>query len=282
MAAPAFFVTIMKILAAWYSGNLAVEWYADWKTIQMSKIILEGTPTNTITGKPSLSKDTIDEKDPAPVWKPSQLRKTVHKGSGLVENLQQRQLWNHWLTATLTKTENIVRLEPGEYQFVYRSYVNYEEAGAIRKRLFHSPTIFWGYVQPAPGVITIEAEDVTTLLQRQAVRNEEVVRFRWRTLLCIYWTGHWDPSTQCIHWTDSTLVTHRRHWRWRDFWKPMSQDDAKTQDSGITTNETNRPERSEELRQIPWEVLKVEDGMIVFRRGDIGVLVYDSKFSNKG
>jgi hypothetical protein len=37
------------------------------------------------------------------------------------------------------------------------------------------------------------------------------------------------------------------------------------------------PVMAERLRQIPWDVVKGEDGMFGFRRGDVGMLVYDSK-----
>jgi len=52
-------------------------------------------------------------------------------------------------------------------------------------------------------------------------------------------------------------------------------------DTELIINDGNtiipNPPQSEELRKIPWDIVKGEDGMFAFRRGDVGMLVYDSK-----
>lgn len=286
-------LAVAKAALVVFGSNLAIDKYADWKTSQMASIpvLLDTNVTITSTGADEEIANVL-------VWTPSELRKTVNKRSELVENLEHRKAWNRWilLPSTETTATATILLDSGEYKYAYRSYVNYEEAGGIRKRLWHWPTIFWGYVQPTPGTITISGRTTTvttpaasdddndddTKQQQgcQEIHYEEWVRFRWRTLLSVVWIGYWDPSTKCIHWTTSQLTTYKRKLRPWHFWRAVSPRDAENINSNalmITTTTLERPALSEELRKIPWELVKVEDGMLAFRRGDVGMLVYDSK-----
>jgi hypothetical protein len=282
-------VPCLEVLVLLLGTNCAIEKYADFKTSEMAKIVLEETPSLD-------TRSTIhQEKIPPPkVWQPSQLRSTIHPRSGLVENLNHRRAWNRWLMATSlsSRDDTVEFLNPGEYTFAYRSYVDYEEAGGIRKRLFHLPTLLWGYVQPARGTMTVSAalddndtpgKVTDTESPVQKVSLEEVIRFGWFTLLCIQWYGHWDPETSSIQWTESKLTIHRRknlmrYCQWWKYWRPISLAETQIDNSevsSVTTEVVSRPEKSEELRKIPWQVIKEEDGMIALRRGDVGMLVYD-------
>lgn len=294
-----FIMTILLVMArvafVLFGGNLAIVKYADWKKSQMAKIplLLDTNDTAIIALNTTTTTNIID-----PIWTPSKLRKTVNKRSELVENLEHRKAWNRWILSPSPSTT--ILLDPGEYKYAYRSYVNYEEAGGIRKRLWHLPTILWGYVQPTPGTITVR-NSTTTLTPaaihtdaltpaandtdsderqgRQEIYYEEWVRFRWRTLLLIVWIGYWDPPSNCIHWTTSRLTTYKRKLRPWNFWRALSPRDIDNYNNTlkITTTTLERPALSEKLRKLPWDLIKVEDGMLAFRRGDVGMLVYDSK-----
>jgi hypothetical protein len=296
-------IVVAKLVAVLWSLNVAIERYADWKMTEMGKVALTNvvpSPEQLLEGRTVSQKNGstvgVDSLDDEALWTSAQLRKTIYQGSGLVENIQHRKAWNRWLSTTPT-TETLTAaperfpksLDPGMYRFAYRSYVNYEEAGAIRKRLYHLPTWIWGYVQPTPGIMTffplrsnVTVTSDNSSMSVQLVTNEEIVQFRWRTLLRIYWDGYWDPSTCCIHWTNSTLEIHRRKWNWWNFWKRLSLHDISNSynnstSSYLTSEVVVRPERSEELRKIPWQLVKVEDGMVAFQRGEIGMLVYDKQ-----
>ncbi|KAG7345222.1 hypothetical protein IV203_032753 [Nitzschia inconspicua] len=223
---PAILVLILKVMAiVTIGGNFAIERYADWKTAQMAKI--------AVVGKLIEPKDREDDSTEPP-WTVTQLRKTICQGSGVVENLEYRNAWNQWLTTAspATKPNSIQILDPGVYRFAYRSYVNYEEAGAIRKRLWHLPTLVWGYVQPTPGVVIIAKKDTindAALQQKHQISAicKEFVRFRWRTILYIEWTGHWDPPTKSLNWTSSKMIVYKRKLKWWNvLWKPLSVRDV--------------------------------------------------------
>ena len=39
-----------------------------------------------------------------------------------------------------------------------------------------------------------------------------------------------------------------------------------------------KPEISERLSEVPWEITKEVDGLLCFKRGDVGCLVYERKY----
>ena len=236
----------------------------------------------------------------------SQLRDTFDRRSGLVLNLEDRLAWNEWIirsNKTLDddepRDEGMPNLEPGVYEFRYRTYANFEEALAMKKRLFHLPTWIFGHVQPKPGTITMILENSSSSnvddptcendqicdreqvqdTKRLQVTNDEYVIFRCLKHIHIQWTGYWDSESRCIIWTSSHMTIRNASLR-QFIWKLLKWRRKKTRGQAhpepfVTVETTERPEMSERLRQIPWEVTKVEDGMVVFRRGDVGFLVYD-------
>jgi hypothetical protein len=226
------------------------------------------------------------------------LRSTINKRSGLVENLDDRRAWNQWIllssskildTPTPTTTdcfpdnnEGLQLLEPGSYEFAYRSYVNFEESGAIKKRLYHLPTWLWGYIQPSPGIMTVHekqnnnGEDQTTTNDDDdlpVVTMKEMIRFKIYKLISIKWEGYFDTSSGYIHWTNSEMMIQNYGLQYYcDYFKSLFLNSSPV---NPTTEVISRPDASERLRQIPWKVIRMEDGMVAFRRGDVGVLVYD-------
>eukprot|EP00566_Odontella_aurita_P022100 CAMPEP_0113526872 /NCGR_PEP_ID=MMETSP0015_2-20120614/983_1 /TAXON_ID=2838 /ORGANISM="Odontella" /LENGTH=235 /DNA_ID=CAMNT_0000425247 /DNA_START=92 /DNA_END=799 /DNA_ORIENTATION=- /assembly_acc=CAM_ASM_000160 len=213
-----------------YNGG--VHHYAEHRMSKMAEI-------------PSLSQEcSANDECSAAELTTAELRRSVSLLTGLVENLDDRRSWNRWLPSPPTKTNDALKTPPpGEYTFMYRSYVNFEEAGAMKKALLHIPT-WWGFVQTKRGKIIVNPDG-------NSVTNTENFLLRLRTPVSITWNGRivkklGKPHT--IEWTSTSMTMG---------------------DTVIPS-----PPASEKLRKIPWEILKVEDGIMGFRRGDIGMLAY--------
>mmetsp|Transcript_12944 Transcript_12944/g.19109 ORF Transcript_12944/g.19109 Transcript_12944/m.19109 type:complete len:226 (-) Transcript_12944:8-685(-) len=169
-----------------------------------------------------------------------ELRRTISKRSGLVEKTSDRKSWNAWLTS---ESREIEYLKPGNYTFAYRSYVNFEEAGAIKKSLFHLRT-WLGFIAQKRGMMTIHPDG-------EHVSITDWFRKRF-SIFEIKWNGIVEKSDSRIAWTDTEMVINRKE-------------------------KIVNPPACEALRKIPWDIIKGEDGLFAFRRGDAGMLAYDKK-----
>ena len=165
-----------------------------------------------------------------------------------MESLDDRRAWNNWLLSKndkdLGEAEGL--LIPGEYGYMYRSYVKFDEGGTIKKSLLHIPTLMTGFINTKRGVITIHpnGKNVTTTEHFRKGLNPIIISWegivtKQKGRLIIVWTG--------------TSMTSGR---------------------GTARTTIANPPVPEKLRKIPWEIVKVEDGIIAFRRGDVGILVY--------
>ena len=121
--------------------NVGVEKYGNHRMEQMAQI-------------PPL--ECTEKDDDCVIISTADLRRTVSSRSGLVENLDDRRAWNKWLLSTAgsknSKKDGYVA--PGKYYFKYRSYVNFEESGAIKKALLHIPT-WLGFVAERTGEMKV-------------------------------------------------------------------------------------------------------------------------------
>lgn len=216
--------------------NAAVDKYSDYKIAQWTS---EKVPLDIR----SSSSSTFVTKSV------NELRRTVSKRTGLVEKTDDRKSWNAWLTSPPLSSEEVDAniMKPGNYTFMYRSYVNWEEAGCIKKSLLHLKT-WYGIILDSRGHMTVHQDG-------NHVSITETFRKRFFTIVVSRWNGVLveDGGGKKILWTDTELI----------------MDDGNTK--------IQNPPQSEALRKIPWNVVKGEDGMFAFRRGDFGMLVYDSK-----
>jgi hypothetical protein len=190
----------------------------------------------------------VENNGSTPPMSVAELRKTVWPASGVVENLDHRRAWNAWLASpppppSASSGSDDNKLVPGKYTFTYRSYVNFEETGGIKCRLL-SPVAWAGFTARGRGAITLHPDG-------QTVTNDERFRLLLFRPLSIRWNGKLARGGRRIVWTDSEMTM-----------------------GGVVTK---NPEVSEALRKIPWDVTKVEDGMVALRRGKAGMLAYDRK-----
>ena len=123
--------------------NVGVENYGNHRMEQMAQI-------------PPLE---CDERDDMCALSTADLRRKVSSRSGLVENLDDRRAWNKWLlsTADSKNSKKDGYIAPGKYYFKYRSYVNFEESGAIKKALLHIPT-WLGFVAERTGEMKVYSD----------------------------------------------------------------------------------------------------------------------------
>jgi hypothetical protein len=170
---------------------------------------------------------------------PARLLRSISKRSNLVENPADRRAWNAWMMMTTDAKPNFV---PGTYSYAYRSYVNFEEKDAIGRAL-----LAWHIF----GIAS--AENGRIILHEDGTRVTMVEHYRMRLVkpIKITWNG--------------TLRTSK-HGRKRIVWTDTEMK--------IGKKVVQNPEASEKLRQIPWDVVKDEEGLVVFKRGDVGMLAY--------
>lgn len=156
-------ILLAGAVALLYNG--AVDRYGDWKMQRMATIPpLEVPICDGGYGDPSLSLKT-----------PTELRRTVSSRSGLVERLDDRRAWNAWLLSPLPSIDT---LTPGIYTFQYRSYVNYEESGAIKKSLCHIPTWF-GFVGKGRGTLAVQPGGISAVLKDTFLKRLTPVTMTW-------------------------------------------------------------------------------------------------------
>jgi hypothetical protein len=192
-----------------------------------------------------------------------ELRKTVSKASHLVERPKHRLLWNQWAAhflqqQPLDRKDNNYSFDHllGNYTFAYRSYVDQEEQYSICKALrswhtFVTPFMSRGHTQLffySNNDTHIKATMTDYFWQKGVLFSAPIT---------ISWFGHvnmakWPPT---IEWTSTEFVTGR---------------------PGTKTYQViSNPPASEKLRGIPWDILQYDNGMILFRRGTVGVLAFD-------
>ncbi|CAB9498786.1 expressed unknown protein [Seminavis robusta] len=189
-----------------------------------------------------------------------ELRRTISKASHLVERPRHRRQWNAWAIHVLLSgyvdydPANTIqdRLVNHTFQFAYRSYVNTEEKGALSRAL-KSP---WYYLtRPfkarGRGKIVFYDDGSVTNTEYFWGKRFEAIQVTWYGELLID-DNPLFPAT--VKWTRTEFVTGR-----------------KTENQTVISN----PPAAEKLRQEPWDVVQEEDGMILFRRGTLGVLAYD-------
>ena len=94
--------------------NVAVDHYAAHRLKQMASIPLE------VSNESKHTKSTAE---------------LLQSRSGLLESLDDRRAWNNWLLSKNDKDlgEAEELLIPGEYGYMYRSYVKFDEGGTIKK-----------------------------------------------------------------------------------------------------------------------------------------------------
>lgn len=198
---------------------------------------------------------------------PTQLRDTVSKRTYIVKNCHDRLSWNEWIaskTSTSVDLESILSLCNIVHKFKYRSYVNFEESGAISKPFFTWKR--FGFMLRKPGELTFsremgqkassEKEDRSPLL---FVTNTEHFLLGVLAKVTIQWYGkvikQSDNDGFCIQWNKTLAVISL-------LGKKIVKENPKV---------------SSELSAFPWQITGLEDGLLCFQRGDIGHLVYDSK-----
>mmetsp|Transcript_13558 Transcript_13558/g.22570 ORF Transcript_13558/g.22570 Transcript_13558/m.22570 type:complete len:243 (-) Transcript_13558:315-1043(-) len=223
--------------------NVGVGQYGEFRTRQMAAVPALETCENATITKTS-----------------SELRRTVSPLTGLVEKAEDRCAWNTWLLSPSSAARQCSEGDRGEecspllapgtlYTFAYRSYVNFEESGAIKKALFHVPT-WMGFIGVRRGSLAVGEDG-------KSVTLTDYFRKRF-TPTTITWEGTLENRREeedgmpRIVWTSSSMVTGR----------------------GKSRETIERPSISEKLRQTPWDIIKVEDGIVGFRRGDVGMLAY--------
>ncbi len=290
--------------------SFAVDKYA---TRLVKRMELVPTPeeirssTSTSTSNPALAK-------------PSHLRTTVSKQTNVVANCDDRLLWNQWIASEVTDkmsassnksatdagrntSKGRKKITPADFrslfgithQFKYRTYVNFEEAGAISK-----PFYTWKRLGPMfqkPGELKFLSpdcgdgdgedegdEDEGEVKDRYKMKSEgengskdvlalvtnrEDFKLGLFIPIIIQWWGKVVPVKDDVD--DGALDTVEYCVEW-------TQTEAQIVLPGINKKiKKLNPKVSTELSSTPWDIEKIEDGMVCFRRGDIGHLVYDSK-----
>ncbi len=194
------------------------------------------------------------------IYNTIELRKTISKSSNLVLDPKDRLEWNKFIMTTNAKhTDDDLVTICGLYGFVYRSYVNFEEVNAICKSFYNWRNLL--FVLRSRGAITIQKDNKGDSYE---VTNIERFRFALFIPLTIKWYGKLE---ECSHdRNDSAHLGKRMQIVWK-------KTELKMGNKIVVEN----PKVSTELSKQNWEIVKREDGMICFKRGDIGYLVYDSK-----
>ena len=191
----------------------------------------------------------------------SDLRKSVSKLNNIVMKLEDRMRWNQWIAAeesskVAIKSSDVLSICGIVHQFKYRTYANYEEASAICKPFFTWKRFRFTFQKP--GIMQFsdpeEGDDKNTVA---IVKIQD--HFLVSTIIPVHvsWFGKVVKKDKKLRivWTSAKLEKY-------GIWKKVIVDN---------------PPASMKLLSIPWDIEKMDDGMICLRRGDVGYLVYDSK-----
>jgi hypothetical protein len=287
---------VTKILVPYGIYSFAVDKYAKQKVESMKDL------------------PTIGDQEEMSVFTPEKLRKTISKRNNLVLDPNDRYEWNRFIISNSASTStsphppiasstflnDLVSL-CGKYEFAYRSYVNFEEVGAICKPFYNWRQLL--LVFTAKGLMTIKREEgkdgkeliedkdkgeeeekeekeekngMSTIRTSTHVKNKtltavknlhvtNVERFRFGIFLPleIKWHG------KIVEFENENENENENEKCLKIVW---------TKTEMIVANRFNfdNPKVSTELSSTPWDIIKLNDGMICFKRGDIGYLVYDS------
>ena len=188
----------------------------------------------------------------APVVTAAELRKTISRWSWLVEDPQDRCRWNQW-ARTPPPSGSSSKPPNGTYLFTYRSYMNHlEERNAIANSFYPIQRWFAVHVFRRPSVMTISDNGAQI-----SMTDSFLVRHPFWRLACVpvtvTWRGSLRPSNGNRHykivWTETEV--------------------------NLPSGTIQSPPESERMRQDPWYIVNVEDGMLLFQRGDLGILAFD-------
>jgi hypothetical protein len=205
---------------------------------------------------PLLVGDDID----SDIYTSMELRKTISKSTNLVLDPKDRLEWNKFImTANAKQNDYDLATICGVYEFVYRSYVNFEEVNAICKSFYNWRNLL--FVLRSRGTLTIQKNSSED--DSYEVTNIERFRFALVIPLTIKWYG---KVEDCNHDLDDSAYIGKKM---QIVWKKT---ELKMGNRIVVEN----PKVSTELSKQNWEIIKREDGMICFKRGDVGYLVYDS------
>ena len=247
--------------------------------------------------KMSSSSSTTDKNSDNPEIKvkafPSQLRTTIQKRSNVVTNPEDRRRWNKWLIAgnrqkVFPPSNDIStggKKRPAliqelcnkrEFQFAYRSYADVEEANAICRPFYNWQ--WFKFMTVKPGRMRISyAEAEATEASAAGTSNRNT--FAHVTISDHFLLGLCAPLT--IQWWGN--ISTRKGANNKDMYYIEW---TKTQMrlsllGGLKKIVKDNPAVCQKLSALPWEICAYDDGMIGFKRGDIGYLAYDSKFDGR-
>ena len=211
------------------------------------RILQEQTQQQPLLPLTQQQSPTEGDASPSPTALPSvaKLRKTISRFSHVVETPSGHALWKQWALTSSTTRSSVPPLGKS-YQFAYRSYINDEERSAMLAPFwsFHRFNIN-GFYSRKVGTLHIEV----------ATGQASITDYFWKSLIqpvTITWFGQLEENPQGqlrIVWTSSEM--------------------------NMAGTVVPNPPPAERLRQIPWDIVKEEEGMILFQRGDLGVLAYD-------
>ena len=270
--------------------SVLVDFYASRKVKAMQQV-----PCPLVESESAVESEEDDNDGACLLLTPiEELRKTISRASNLVENPRHRRQWNKWALHLLqqrqhqqTNTSNKYKSWTGEnllsggatsYGFAYRSYVNDEEKIAICRALGSWHILTHPFVNRGKGRLTFESSDSDDDPDSSSNRRIKV------TTVEQFWTRVFRPLT--ITWRGHVVVNRRPGYLESLFWSSSLSSSA-TRAPRIEWTSTEfiigrgkgkqviaNPPVAETLRQLPWEILGITDGMLWLKRGTIGVLAY--------
>lgn len=207
---------------------------------------------------------------------PSELRKTVSKLNNLVTNPADRLRWNLWIAHRNSKKpinagdihslyessgSNDQTEAAPDFRFKYRTAANQEEVAAFCKPFWSLQRLKFTF--ETTGRMVFSKSTKKDALADVYIQDYFVVNILRKAY--ITWSGtvvrNRDPKRKYdyrIEWTTTKLET----------FLPWSKGNAQI-------IRDNQP--SFTMSRTPWDIVKMEDGMICVLRGGVGYLVYDSK-----
>lgn len=221
---------------------------------------------------------------PIAIPTPTQFRTTVSKRTNIVAKCDDRMNWNLWIAASRNsnqsmKSKDLLSLCGTRHRFKYKTYASFEEAGAICKPFYTWKRI--GVMFRRPGELeflsSTNTEDASANGQANSKKGNgssgpdpvALVTIKDEFLLGLLF-----PLT--IQWWGEVQVVSRKKQEdgFRIEWTRTEMEITLPFGKKIVKE---NPEASTKLSSTPWDIEKVDEGMICFWRGYIGHLVYDSK-----
>eukprot|EP00555_Chaetoceros_dichaeta_P002434 CAMPEP_0198251700 /NCGR_PEP_ID=MMETSP1447-20131203/2455_1 /TAXON_ID=420782 /ORGANISM="Chaetoceros dichaeta, Strain CCMP1751" /LENGTH=212 /DNA_ID=CAMNT_0043936785 /DNA_START=233 /DNA_END=871 /DNA_ORIENTATION=+ len=197
--------------------------------------------------------DPCDFDESVPLLNPTQLRKTISKRTGLVTSSVHRKSWRKWYLTRNKGDSAASAIKPGQtYEFAYRSYVNYEEGNSIASSFWNWKMFGLTHSKKKCDMI-IHDQDATDKANKQ-YRISITDKFKLGLLLPLSCSWH---GTICNPRDSKPRITWSRT------------------EATIGRKKKDRPAGAEKLASIPWDIVKCDDGMVSFQRGDVGYLVFD-------